>query len=300
MAKQTNDTKQVSEAAFLKALADKKGQLVKSAKKKRPDGMMSDTAILEKLGIGPKESKTYTGKVNTVKFYFAKGDAGRPAFRFVYTLISDDKAANGTNVSKNIILEETEYRDLERNIDDLLFEFQGLGEDTESYKDVMKEVIAAATRHTRDKTPVRISISHWVGEKNSGMNVRVYPLDDSDLDAEEEEEVEDEEAESEEEQEFEEVEDEESEDDYEEESEDESEDEEFVPDAWMDGWIDYKFPGDDSVDADTYTLKVVKYNKKSNTFDCVDEDGNEWNTSEGYGIPCDQPELFDWSDRNDE
>jgi hypothetical protein len=294
MAKQTNDTKQVSEAAFLKALAAKKGQLVKSAKKKRPDGMMSDTAILEKLGIGPKESKTYTGKVNTVKFYFAKQDASRPAFRFVYTLISDDKAANGTNVSKNIILEETEHRTLERNIDDLLFEFQGLGEDTESFKDVMKEVIAAATRHTRDKTPVRITIGHWVGEKTSGMNVKVYPLDDSDLDSEEEED--EEESEDEEEQEFEEVEDEESDD---EESDDE-EDEEFVPDAWMDGWIDYKFEGDDSVDADTYTLKVVKYNKKSNTFDCVDEDGNEWNTSEGYGIPCDQPELFDWSDKNDE
>ena len=290
------ETKQVSEAAFLKALAAKKGQLVKSAKKKRPDGMMSDLEILEKLGIGPKESKTYTGKVNTIKSYFAKGDAGRPAYRFVYTLISDEKAANGTNVSKNIILEESEYRTLERNIDDLLFELQGLGEDTEAFKDVMKEIQSAVARHTRDKTPVRISLSHWVGEKSSGMNVRVYPLDDSDLDAEEEdEEVEDEESEDEE-QEFEEVEDEESEEE-EEEAEDE---EEFVPDAWMDGWIDYKFPGDDSVDADTYTLKVVKYNKKSNTFDCVDEDGNEWNTSEGYGIPCDQPELFDWSDKNDE
>jgi hypothetical protein len=284
-----NDNKQVSEAAFLKALAAKKGDLIRSAKKKRPEGIMTDLEILEKLGIGPRESKTFSGKVNSIKFYFAKQDPSRPAFRFLFTIISDDKAANGVNVSQNIILEESEYRSLERNTDDLLFAFQGLGEDTESYKDVMKELIAAAVRHTRDKTPIRITISHWVGEKSQGMNIRTNPMDDSDLSSEEDEEEET--TEEEEEQEFEAVEDSEDED---------SDDEEFIPDVWMDGWIDYKFEGDESVDAGTYTLKVVKYHKKTNTFDCVDEDGNEWNTSEGYGIPCDRPDLFEWSDKNDD
>lgn len=288
-----NETKQVSEAAFLKALGAKKSQLVKSAKKQRPSGLQSDIEILEKLGIGPNESKTYNGKVNTIKFYFAKDNAARPAYRFVYTIISDDKSANGTNVSKNIILEETERRSLEKNIDELMYELQGLGEDTESYKDPLKEVQAAVARHTKDKTSVRLTVRHWVGDNISGMNIRVNPLDDSDLESEEEEEEELEEEETEEvdsNEEFEEV---DSDDDG-------VDEEEFVPDAWMDGWIDYRFPGDDSVDADTYTLKVVKYHKKTNTFDCVDEDGNEWNTSEGYGIPCDKPELFDWSDKNDE
>jgi hypothetical protein len=290
----TSNDKQVSEAAFLKALASKKQQLVKSAKKARPSGLLNDLEILEKLGIGPNESKTFNGNVQAIKFYFAKQDAARPAYRFAYVLVSSDKSVNGTIVSKNIILEETDYRTLEQHIDDLMYELQGLGEETDAYKDPLKEVQSAVARHTKEKTALRISIKHWVSGTKAGMNIRVNPVDDSDLATEDEEAPEDEEVEDVE------AEDEEFEEVDPPETEESGDDEEFDPDAWIDGWIDYKFEGDDAVDAGTYTLKVVKYHKKSNTFDCVDEDGAEWNTSEGYGIPCAETESYEWSDKNDE
>lgn len=275
--------KQVSQAAFLKALAAKKTQLLQSAKKPRPAGLLSDVEILEKLGIEPNASKTFNGNVNTIKPFFAKDNPARPGYRFAYTIVSDDRKANGVTVSKNIILEETDYRTLEQASDDLLFELQGLGEDTDKYKSPDKEVQQAIERHTKNKTPIRITIKHWTSNDKAGMNIRVNPSDDSDLDSEEE-------APDDDSQEFEEV----------EESQESTNDDEFVPDAWINGWIDYRFPGDDAVEADTYVLKVLSYNKKENTFDCEDEDGNPWSTEDGYGIPCDQPDLFDWSDKNDE
>jgi hypothetical protein len=227
---------QITEAAFLKAFNAKAAAAKAAAKKTRPSGMMDSSEIIERLGLEPGQSKSYHGNVSNIKFTFAQKDPKRPMFIFNYSINSEDSNANGLVVPNMITVAErlnkktnAVIRTEEQAMDDLMYELQGLGEDTASYKNPIADAIAACKKHTKDKTPIRLSIKHWTTDSSEGINVRVNPdiEDNSDLDDSEEEESTDEE----------EVEEVSAEEDS----------EEFDSEAWIDGWIDYKYEGDSSI-----------------------------------------------------
>lgn len=262
------ETVQLSESQVVKMLMAKKGQFASAAKKKRPSGIMTDTEILDRLGIGPNESKVFSGNVNNIKQYLAKNEAGRLAFNFAYTINSDDKNANGLTVRNNFILEDTDYKTYDEVVEELMYELQGLGEDTDAYKDPIVEAIKATYRHSKEKTEVRLTIRHWVAKKinpktglaSQGMNVIVNPvLGNEDLPTDEE--VTDESANTE-----------------DVESSDESAEEPaFNPDAWIGVKIKYSFAGDDAdYPAGDYILTIKSYDSETECFICEDESGEEW------------------------
>jgi hypothetical protein len=257
---------QLSESAAVKALMAKKGQFASAAKKKRPTGIMNDMEILARLGIGPNESKVYSANVNNIKPYYAKDDANRLAFNFAYTINSDDKEANGITLRSNHILEETDYKTLEQVIEELMFELQGLGEHTDSYKDPIGEAVKAMAKHTKEKTEVRLTVKHYVGKKArkdgtfpEGINLTVNPVlgnedlpsDDEDTDAGSEEPPTNDEA--------------------------GVEDGAFNPDEWIGVKIRYSFSGDgDAYPEGDYDLTIKSYDEATESFICEDEGGEEW------------------------
>jgi len=255
---------QLSESAVVKALMAKKGQFASAAKKKRPTGMMSDMEILDRLGIGPNESKVFSANVNNIKPYYAKDDANRLAFNFAYTINSDDKQANGVTVRSNHILEATDYKELDQVIEELMYELQGLGEHTDAYKDPIGEAVKAMARHTKEKTEVRLTVKHYVGKKArkdgtfpEGINLTVNPvLGNEDLPMDDE-----------------------VDNSLDEASIDEpgTEGEAFNPDDWIGVKIKYSFAGDgDGYPEGDYILTIKSYDSDTESFICEDEAGEEW------------------------
>jgi hypothetical protein len=256
---------QLSESAVVKALMAKKGQFASAAKKKRPTGMMTDMEILDRLGIGPNESKVFSANVSNIKPYYAKDDANRLAFNFAYTINSDDKQANGVTVRSNHILEATDYKELDQVIEELMYELQGLGEQTDAYKDPIGDAVKAMTRHTKEKTEVRLTVKHYVGKKArkdgsfpEGINLTVNPvLGNEDLPTDEE--VED------------------SSDEQSTNDEPGVEGEAFNPDDWIGVKIKYSFAGDgDGYPEGDYILTIKSYDSDTESFICEDESGEEW------------------------
>ena len=279
---------EVSEAAILRKLQAREQAAKSAAAKPRPSGT-DDMAILSRLDIGPGESKTLQANVGSIKLTAAKGDANRPMFLFSYITSSDDPQLNGVTIGRNFIIEDkkrtkdsekgaagTIYQTADESIDELMWELQGIGEDTEGYltakEGVMMSAIAAGKRHTAEKTPVRLTIQHWVSGSKAGMNVSVNPAGSDDL-----------------------VESEAADDDVTDASDagdPQVGDEAFDSEAWIDGYIDYTCPETGAV-----TLKVVSYDAGQHQFNCVADDGSEWNVADGWGVPADSCE---WSTKNPE
>lgn len=272
---------EVSEAAILRKLQAREQAAKAAATKPRPSGM-DDMAILARLGIGPGESKTLQGNVGSIKLTAAKGDANRPMFLFSYITSSDDPQANGVTITRNFIIEDkvrvkdsakgakgSVYQTADESIDELMWELQGLGENTEGYLTAKEGVIlachAACKQHTAEKTPVRLTIQHWTSSDKAGMNITVNPAGSDDLA--------------------------DSEASFEEESPVEEEaPADFDSEAWIEGYIDYTCPETGEV-----TLQVVSYDAGQHQFNCVADDGSEWNTADGWGVPADKCE---WSTKN--
>jgi hypothetical protein len=280
---------QVSEAAILRKLQAREAAAKASAKKERPQGYDS-ASILARLGIGPKEAKTFNANVGNIKLSAAKGDANRPMFIFNYVIESDDSSANGVTVGNTFTIEDKVrtqdsdkgkkgevWQSADEVIDDIMYEFQGIGEDTESYitsKDgVINSMVAAGKHHTKEKTPVKVTVSHWVTGAKSGMNVTVNPMLGDDL--AESEAASDDLPTTDEQLEF----------------TDADGAEAFDSEAWIDGWIDYS-----SADYGDVVLKVVSYDADTHQFNCVGEDDAPWNVADGYGVPADEAQ---WSTKND-
>jgi hypothetical protein len=192
-----SEEKQVSKAAFLKSLNSKKAAAKAAAKTERK-GFLSDAEIAAKLGLGDGDRMTTPGKVSKIVFYFAKNDSARPAFRFVYVAVSDDKNINGTTFSKNIIIEEVNTPNFskteEEAMEELFQEFQGLGDVTAKWTDPLADAVEAAEQHTKDKTDISLSINCFKRKSKPGqpLGIGVYPnparaTDNSDLEDDEEE-----------------------------------------------------------------------------------------------------------------
>lgn len=275
---------EVSEAAILRKLQAREQAAKAAATKPRPSGM-DDMAILARLGIGPGESKTLQGNVGSIKLTAAKGDTNRPMFLFSYITSSDDPQANGVTVSRNFIIEDkvrvkdsekgakgSVYQTADESIDELMWELQGLGENTEGYitsKDgVINTCYAACKRHTAEKTAIRLTIQHWVSGQKAGMNVTVNPAGSDDL-ADSEAAVHDTSSDA-----------------------GDAEPDAFDSEAWLEGYVDYTCPENGEV-----TVKVVSYDAGQHQFNCVSDDGSEWNVADGWGIPADKCE---WSTKNPE
>lgn len=278
---------EVSEAAILRKLQAREQAAKAAAAKPRPSGM-DDMAILSRLGIGPGESKTLQGNVGSIKLTAAKGDANRPMFLFSYITSSDDPKLNGVTIGRNFIIEDkkrtkdsekgaagTIYQTADESIDELMWELQGIGEDTEGYltakEGVMMSAVAAGKRHTAEKTPVRLTIQHWTSSTKAGMNVSVNPAGSDDL-ADSEATADD--------------------DTVEDNATDAATDEAFDFEAWLEGYIDYTCP-----ETGLVTLKVASYDAGQHQFNCVADDGSEWNVADGWGVPADKCE---WSTKNPE
>lgn len=241
------ETVQLSEAQVIKMLTMRKGTFANAAKKARPTGMMSDMEILDKLGIGPKETKVFSANVNSIRQYLAKNEAGRLAFNFAYTINSEDTACNGVTVRNNFIIEDNSFKTTEQVIEDIMYELQGLGENTEAYSDPISGAVKACAKHTKEKTEVRLAITHYVSKKDKhGINIRVNPAtDNSDLPEEAIDTVEG--------------------------------DSEFKPDDWISVKIRLKYPGDGGdFPEGEYDLTIKSYDEESQSFICEDEKGEEW------------------------
>lgn len=296
-----SDDKVVSEAAFLKALDKKKTALAAAAKTKRPEGYQDDTAILQRLGLAIDESGTFNAQVSKVTFSFAKGDQNRPMVRFAFVIMSEDRKKNGTVVSWNHILEEgvskktnEVFRTYEEACENLMGDLQGLGEDTESWKEseVNKKIMEACKRHTKEKTEVSLYIKHWASYtesgklKNEGANFRINgPIGDVEEAGEEDEEAPEDEEEVEEE-------DEETEEEGEEEAADEEEEEEgeFDPDEWIGGWVKFhdKKYGD-------IRMKVDSWDEDTQCFSGTDSNGDVWDGD--YAVPL---AKVDWDENQED
>lgn len=278
----------VTEAAFLKSLNANKQAAATAAKKKRPDGLLNDMEILNKLGIEPNDSRMFNAAVSKITFSFAKDDPNRPMFRFVYVITEpDDPAVDGTIIANNHILEEGTNKDgevwrtLEEAYEKLYFEFQGLGEDTASWKDPAKECLAKLKEHTANKTPIELRVSHWVSKdkQKSGMNATPSPIapeDNGDIQIEDEEATNDPADETQ----------------YEDVDPPEATeaDAEFNPDDWVGGWAEF-----DHEEYGHVVLMIESYDADEQLFYGTDENGEEWSAENGYGAPFD---AVSWSDKN--
>lgn len=266
------EEKKITKAAFLKAL-DKKAAVAKVATKKERQTYLDDTALLQKLGLGPGESATFTASVSNISFLFAKDDPNRPMFIFNYVIESDESNENGVIVGNNFILEEGKnkegeiFRTEQESQEQLFGEFQGLGEDTSEWatsKNPLHDAVTAAEEHTKNKTPISITIKHWSKPPKSGMNVRVNgPLaddDNSDLETDEEE-YEDAEGES-----------------------------DFDASEWIDGWVEF-----DHEEYGSVRMKVEAYDEDADVFTGTDENGEEWTAD--YGP---KPDVVVWSENQDD
>lgn len=272
---------EVSEAAILRKLQAREQAAKAAATKPRPSGM-DDMAILSRLGIGPGESKTLQANVGSIKLTAAKGDTNRPMFLFSYITSSDDPQANGVTISRNFIIEDkvrvkdsakgakgSVYQTADESIEELMWELQGLGENTEGYITAKEGAIMAAygacKKHTAEKTAIRLTIQHWTSGEKAGMNVTVNPAGSDDL-ADSEASIEDTS------------------------SDDAEAPADFDSEAWIDGYIDYTCPENGEC-----TLQVVSYDAGEHQFNCVADDGAEWSVESGWGIPADKCE---WSTKN--
>lgn len=281
-----SEDKVVSEAAFLKSLDKKKAALSAAAKTKRPDGYQDDKAILDRLGLAIDESGTFNAQVSKITFSFAKGDQNRPMVRFAFVIMSDDRKKNGTVVSWNHILEEgttkegNVFRTEEEASENLMFDLQGLGEDTESWKEseTNKKIMEACKRHTKEKTEVSMYIKHWASYtaagklKNEGGNFRINgPIGDVEEAGEEDEVPEDE--------------DEETEEEGEEEEADEEEGT-FDANEWIGGWVKFK----DKKFGDI-RMKIDSWDEETECFSGTDTNGDVWDGE--YAVPL---AKADWDD----
>lgn len=249
------ETVQLSEAQVIKMLAMRKGQFANAAKKQRPTGIMSDLEILEKLGIGPNETKVFSANVNNIRQYLAKNEAGRLAFNFAYTINSEDTNCNGVTVRNNFIIEDSASRTAEQVVDEIVYELQGLGEHTDGYKDIISEAVKACAKHTKEKTEVRLSIKHYVTKQDKhGMNIRANPAinnDDLPSDAAVEETVDAV-------------------------TEGAAQDD-FNPADWIDVKIRLQYPGDGAdYPAGEYDLTIKSYDEETTSFICEDDAGETW------------------------
>lgn len=264
-----NEDKKVSEAAFLKAFDAKKAAAKAATKEKRPSGLLDDVGIMKKLGLDVGDRQTFNANVSKIVMSFAKNDPSRPMFRFVYIIVSDDKRANGTIISRNFIIEEgvrkdgTVWKSEEEALNELFFEFQGIGDDTEKWaNDPIKKCVEAAKHHTKENTPVTLTIAHSTAKDDSSkhyMNVRVNPAladDNSDLDQSDEE---------------------------------ESSDDEFNAEDWLGGWVEF-----DNNEYGHIRMKVEEYDADSHTFTGTDDSGEKW---EGDYAPS--ADVVDWSENQD-
>lgn len=244
------DDKQVNESAFLKALNKKNAAAKVAAKAKRPSGILNDQEILDKLGIdSPGQSINVPGRVSKVQFGYAKNDTNRPYFRFAYSLSSNSplsEKGKGLIISTYHELTEAEkdgevWRTEEQAFEQLFFEFQGLGEDTESWSNPVKKALERAKYHTSEKTEIDIRISSYLkGNGTLGMNISAQAVatDDSDLEDDEEE---------------------------------EGEEEELDNSDFVGSWVTWE---DDEGAVD---FLVESYDEESETFSGKDEDGDEFN-----------------------
>lgn len=251
MAKEQDD-KSVTPAAFLAALNKKKAALVKGAKTERRVGYLDDKSILMKLGVEPGVRKVFPASVSKIVFSFAKDDAARPAFRFSYVINSTDPKANGTVVSNYYILEEgvkqdgTVWQTEEQASEKIAGEFQGLGEDTAGW--TTEDFVTAAQKHTKDKTPISVTISSYVSKKDNEPKINVLPnpidddaapADNSDLDG----------------------------------------DDAFDGNEWVGLYIEFEH---ESVDGRVRML-VESYDAENDTFIGVDDNGERWEGD--YALP---------------
>lgn len=248
-AKQKED-KQVSKAAFLAALKKKQGAIVQGAKKERQT-YLDDEGILKKLGISDGERKTYNARVSKIVFSFAKDDTNRPAFRFFYVIESDDPRVNGTVVNNYYILEQgvksngKVWQTEEEAAARIMGEFQGIGDDTMSWKDPIAQGVDAAEYHTKNRTPISLTVS---AKKNDKKELKMYKYpspvqlanDNSDLDQS-------------------------------------SDEEDFDPSVWNGVWIEFEH---EAVEGKV-RMKITGHTDDS--FTGVDENNEEW--SGDYAIP---------------
>lgn len=289
-----DDTKQVSEAQFLKAMDKKKTVIKAAAKSKRPEGFQNDKDVLHRLGIEIGDSATFTAQVSKITFSFAKGDANRPMFRFAFVIVSDNKKHNGAVVSWNHILEDASangevFRTTEQATQNLMYDLQGLGEDTESWPEaeLNKRILEAIKRHTKEKTEVSLNIRHWASYeddnetiKNEGANFRINgPIGDDDA-GEEDEEYEEEETEEEE------GEEETEEEETEEETDETEEEGDFDPEEWIGAYVTFK----DKQYGDM-RMKITAWNEDTETFDGIDQNGDVWDGD--YAVAADRVEWDD-------
>ena len=177
------EEKQVNEVAFLKNLNAHRQAAKAASKEKRPDGVLTDMAILDRLGLKEDgQMVTIPGTVTKIAIGNAKQDVKRPYFRFAYSLTDASPFSGlgrGTVVSNYHELTEGKnregevYRTIEEAWAQLFYEFQGIGEDTESWDDPAAEAVKAAKYHTKEKTQVSLTLSRY-GKKDgsSGLNIR--------------------------------------------------------------------------------------------------------------------------------
>jgi D-alanyl-D-alanine carboxypeptidase len=234
------EEKTVTTAAFLASLNKKKASLVKGAKEERQTGYLEDAAILTKLGVEEGDRKTFPASVSKVVFSFAKDDTARPAFRFHYIVDSSDPRAKGTVVQNYYILEEgkkqdgTVWQTEEQAAAKIAGEFQGLGEDTSGW--TVEDFVTAAQKHTKDKTPISVTISAYRNKKDEiKMNVTPNPVADSA-------------------------------------PADNSDLEEFDGNAWVGVYIEFAH---ESVDG-TVRMLIESYDADTDSFIGVDDNGERW------------------------
>jgi hypothetical protein len=254
MAKEQED-KSVSPAAFLASLNKKKAALVKGAKTERRVGYLDDKSILMKLGVEPGVRKTFPASVSKIVFSFAKDDTARPAFRFSYIINSTDPKANGTVVSNYYILEEgvkadgTVWQTEEEAAAKIAGEFQGLGDDSADWG--TEDFVTAAQKHTKDKTPIQVTISAYISKKDNEPKINVLPnpidddaapADNSDLDGDD-----------------------------------------FNPTEWIGAYIEFQH---ESVDG-TVRMLVESFDEETQCFIGVDANGERWEGD--YALAIDHP-----------
>lgn len=280
---------QVNENDFLKNLNKHKKAAEVAKKAERSSGILDAKALAKRLGLEPGDEITLGGTVTKITFGFAKQDKSRPYFMFNYSLSDNSpNTGKGKGLIVNNYYEVSEgkdkdgevYRTIDQALERLFFEFQALGEDTASWTDPMKQALTCAKEHTKNKTPIQLSISMWENDEDpdskkykTGLNYRVVNVENNDdLEDSDDEEYEDDDSEDSEDSE------EESDDDSDSESD---EDDEFNPEDW----IGEKVKWEDDDGAVEFTVKA--YDADTNTFSGVDDDGDEWSDA-----PADQCEWL--------
>lgn len=259
---------QVNKSSFLKSLNKKKTAAKAAAKSERPQGILDDNAIMQRLGLdAPGDSVTLDACVSAIKLGFAKKDQNRPYLSFMYSITSNSPH---TNVGKGLIVsnyhELTEasndkgevWRTEEEAFEQLFFEFQGIGETTTDWQDPLSEAVDTAEKLTKDKTALSITLSVYEKkrDKSLGLNVRPNPInvDNSDLD--------------------------------EDEDNDEGNEEE---DSYAD-WVGYEVVWKD--DEGEVTFEVASYDEQGETFTGKDSEDDE------YTAPCDECTIVEEEDED--